>query len=469
MRRAFASASAKLDVMGLIASHNLAGEHVLVRVDFNVPMGADGDRRRHADTRRGADDRAARRRRQGRLQPMAQEEGGGLLRLAPAARRLGELPAATSRPPTTAWARPPARRRAPSTRATWRCLRTCVSAGGELCDFARLADASRARFYVNDAFGTAHRAHASTAGVPALPSTVQVRRGSRAVDFLVAAVDPQMRAAAVAVVGGSGVHEAAGALVDVGPRRPAAPRRRHDLHLLPGTGPRRRRVDRRGGMRRGGGEGPRGGPRARGGARAALDAASDFAVSPPRPSARAARAKYPRAGWGSTSGRTPSRSFRARSTARAPSCGTGPWASSSGRDSRGNAIASRIARPPTGCVSVIGGGARLGRHRAGLAGRMSHVSTGGKPRAPRGRRFRGGCAGRRVTRARGKGTGGQRGRRRASVGARFPLLFPSALRRRSPPRPACPRNDTGDGRLRAALFPSPARATRRPPRRRSGL
>jgi phosphoglycerate kinase len=396
-RRAFASASAKLDVTGLIASHNLAGEHVLVRVDFNVPMGADGaiadDTRIRAavptiEALRGAGAKVVLCSHMGR----PKKKVVGSLRLAPAARRLGELLGCDVAAPDDCVGE--AARAATGALdagdvALLENLRFHAGEEENCVDFARrLADASRARFYVNDAFGTAHRAHASTAGVPALPTTVQAAAGllmRKELDFLVAAVDPRECARPlVAVVGGSKVSTKLPVLssmldrvdalllgggmiftffraqgLDVGAsiveedcveeaaRVLEAARARGVELVLPSD----------------------------------VLAASDFAAEPAEAVRACGAGEIPEGWLGLDIGPDAVAEFSRAIDGAGTVVWNGPmgvfeWETFAGGT---RAIASRIAEATDGgAVSVIGGGDSVSAvNSAGLAGRMSHVSTGG--------------------------------------------------------------------------------------------
>ena len=113
-------------------------------------------------------------------------------------------------------------------------------------DFAKQL-AEHADLYVNDAFGTAHRAHASTAGVTEfLSPSVAGFLLQKELDYLDGAVSNPERPFC-AIVGGSKVSSKIGVietlLNKVGQDDP---RRWYDLHLLQGARQGRRRVARRG-------------------------------------------------------------------------------------------------------------------------------------------------------------------------------------------------------------------------------
>ncbi len=158
---------------------DVRGKRVLLREDLNVPMkdGAIADETRidaALPTLRWLRDRGAKTvilshlgRPDGQAEPevLAAPDRG-------AARRAARHRTCASS--TTASARPPSPRRARWPTAGSRCSRTCAFTREEEANdpaFARELAAS-GDLYVNDAFGTAHRAHASTAGVAAyLPRT----------------------------------------------------------------------------------------------------------------------------------------------------------------------------------------------------------------------------------------------------------------------------------------------------------
>ena len=111
--------------------------------------------------------------------------------------------------------------------------------------YAALADV-----YVNDAFGAAHRAHASTEAVARLLPSAAGRLLEREVSTLRGILDDPKRPL-VAVVGGAKVTDKIGVLEAFLDRADTILDRRRDvLPVLQGAGPRRRRLAVRGGGRR---------------------------------------------------------------------------------------------------------------------------------------------------------------------------------------------------------------------------
>ena len=151
----------------------VAGKRVLVRVDFNVPLDGRPRRRRHPHPRRAADDRASCSSQGGaRRARLAPRPAQGPARRSFAWRRwparLGELLGRAGRDRRRlrragASRRPP--RRSPPARSLL--LENMRFDAGETANDPALRDAlaALADVYVNDAFGAAHRAHASTEGV----------------------------------------------------------------------------------------------------------------------------------------------------------------------------------------------------------------------------------------------------------------------------------------------------------------
>ena len=155
-----------------ISELDIAGRRVFIRVDFNVPLTPNGaGRRRHAHPREPADHQAARSRRarascSPRTSAAPRASPTRSTRSSRSRARLAELLGADvtlTDEPVGDGARKVVNDLRAGAVALLENLR--FSPGEEANDeaFAR-ALASYADVYVNDAFGTAHRAHASTVG-----------------------------------------------------------------------------------------------------------------------------------------------------------------------------------------------------------------------------------------------------------------------------------------------------------------
>ena len=179
---------------------SVRGQRVFVRVDFNVPFAADGTIRDDARIQAALPtvrELAARGARVVLASHLGRPKGQVVesLRMAPVARRLGELlgqavwVAADLVGPATE------QQVAELEDGQVGMLENLRFHAGETAndsglarDLARLAD-----LYVNDAFGTAHRAHASTVGVPScLPATS--RAAGRLMEKELAAFDKLLTA-----------------------------------------------------------------------------------------------------------------------------------------------------------------------------------------------------------------------------------------------------------------------------------
>jgi len=201
-----------------VADIDVQGKRILLRVDFNVPLDPD-DGHVLDDTRI----RAALptieylREREGRLilcshlgRPKGVDDS---LRLAPVARRLGELlgsPVKTTDDCVGPQVKEAAQALGPGEVLLLENLRFHPEEEANDPDFAR-ALASLADVYVNDAFGSAHRAHASTAGVAAYLPAVAGFLMEKELTFLGKALASPDRPFA-AVIGGAKISTKMGVL-----------------------------------------------------------------------------------------------------------------------------------------------------------------------------------------------------------------------------------------------------------------
>jgi phosphoglycerate kinase len=193
---------------------DVKGKRVLVRVDFNVPLEKDAGRilddlriRSSLPVIRYLHEEGARVilcSHLGRPKGQVVES----LRLTPVAKRLGELlgaPVATARDCVGAEAEQAAGALKPGEVLLLENLRFHPEEEANEPDFARQL-ASFADVFVNDAFGAAHRAHASTAGVAEHLPAVAGFLMEKEIDYLDGAVSNPQRPF-VAIIGGAKVSD----------------------------------------------------------------------------------------------------------------------------------------------------------------------------------------------------------------------------------------------------------------------
>ena len=222
------------------------GRTVLLRGDLNVPLEDGERRRRHPDPRRAADDRAApRARRIDRplLAPRAaRRTATRRSRWQPVAARLAELLGTDVALAPAVFGDEVEAAVEGLERGDVLLLENTRYEPGETKNDPELASglAKLADVYVNDAFGAAHRAHATTEGVarhlPGLRGAAARARGARA--------DRRPRrsgqARSVVVLGGAKVTDKIARDRPLPRHRRRDPdRRRHVLQLLPRPGPSR--------------------------------------------------------------------------------------------------------------------------------------------------------------------------------------------------------------------------------------
>ena len=238
---------------------------------------------------------------------------------------------------------------------------------------ARLGDV-----FVSDAFGSVHRAHASTEGVAHLLPHAAGRLLAREVEFLTTALDAPERPF-VAVLGGAKVSDKIGVIEALAPKvDQLVVGGANGLHVPQGAGPRRRRVE-------GGGRPPR-----RGAQSARALRRHDRAAGRPhrggplrrrRPRSATSPATSRTAGWASTSGRETQARYAEIVLAAKTVVWNGPMGVfemapfAAGTLTVAHALA---AATGAGALTVIGGGDSVAAiEQAGLADAVSHVSTGG--------------------------------------------------------------------------------------------
>jgi len=201
-----------------IADIDVQGKRILLRVDFNVPLDPD-DGHVLDDTRiRAALPTIEYLRERGARLILCSHLGrpkgvDDSLRLAPVARRLGELlgsPVKTTDDCVGPQVKEAAQALGPGEVLLLENLRFHPEEEANDPDFAR-ALASLADVYVNDAFGTAHRAHASTAGVAAYLPAVAGFLMEKELTFLGKALASPDRPFA-AVIGGAKISTKMGVL-----------------------------------------------------------------------------------------------------------------------------------------------------------------------------------------------------------------------------------------------------------------
>ena len=201
-----------------VADIDVQGKRILLRVDFNVPLDLDDghvldDSRIRAvlPTIEYLRERGARLILCSHLgRPKGVDDS---LRLAPVARRLGELlgsPVKTTDDCVGSQVKEAAQALGPGDVLLLENLRFHPEEEANDPDFAR-ALASLADVYVNDAFGTAHRAHASTAGVAAYLPAVAGFLMEKELTFLGKALASPDRPFA-AVIGGAKISTKMGVL-----------------------------------------------------------------------------------------------------------------------------------------------------------------------------------------------------------------------------------------------------------------
>jgi phosphoglycerate kinase len=201
-----------------VADIDVQGKRILLRVDFNVPLDPD-DGHVLDDTRiRAALPTIEYLRERGARLILCSHLGrpkgvDDSLRLAPVARRLGELlgsPVKTTDDCVGPQVKEAAQALGPGDVLLLENLRFHPEEEANDPDFAR-ALASLADVYVNDAFGSAHRAHASTAGVAAYLPAVAGFLMEKELTFLGKALASPDRPFA-AVIGGAKISTKMGVL-----------------------------------------------------------------------------------------------------------------------------------------------------------------------------------------------------------------------------------------------------------------
>jgi phosphoglycerate kinase len=201
-----------------IADIDVRGKRILLRVDFNVPLDPDDGHVLDDSRIRAALPTIEYLRERGARLILCSHLGrpkgvDDSLRLAPVARRLGELlgsPVKTTDDCVGPQVKEAAQALGPGDVLLLENLRFHPEEEANDPDFAR-ALASLADIYVNDAFGTAHRAHASTAGVAAYLPAVAGFLMEKELTFLGKALASPDRPFA-AVIGGAKISTKMGVL-----------------------------------------------------------------------------------------------------------------------------------------------------------------------------------------------------------------------------------------------------------------
>jgi len=201
-----------------VADVDVQGKRILLRVDFNVPLDPDDGHVLDDSRIRAALPTIEYLRERGARLILCSHLGrpkgvDDSLRLAPVARRLGELldsPVKTTDDCVGPQVKEAAQALGPGEVLLLENLRFHPEEEANDPDFAR-ALASLADVYVNDAFGTAHRAHASTAGVAAYLPAVAGFLMEKELTFLGKALASPDRPFA-AVIGGAKISTKMGVL-----------------------------------------------------------------------------------------------------------------------------------------------------------------------------------------------------------------------------------------------------------------